>query len=116
MEGFYFLMKKFSVALPDELYDAVAERAAVEGINISDVVRDTLAREFAFKPHRTIGEVAMEAIRAGATNQQTLAHVHKLFPDSNASAASIAWYRMTLRKEGEAVPTDREAKVAAKWP
>ena len=109
-------MKKFSVALPDELYDAVAARAAVEGINISDVVRDTLAREFAFKPHRTIGEVAMEAIRAGATNQQTLAYVHKLFPDSNASAASIAWYRMTLRKDGEAVPTDREAKVAAKWP
>ena len=109
-------MKKLNVALPDEIYAAVAQRAEHEGINISDVVRNALSRAFALKPHQTIGEVAMEAIRAGATNQQTLTHVQKLFPDSKTSAASIAWYRMTLRKESEAVPTDREAKVAAKWP
>ena len=112
MDMAQILMKKLNVALPDEMVDALTKHAEERGKTISDAVRDLLASALTVRPHRTIGEVAMEAIRAGATNQQTLAHVHRLFSDSNASAASIAWYRMTLRKEGETVPTDQEARVA----
>lgn len=63
---------------------------------------------------RGIGTVAMEAIRAGKTNQQALEQVMKEFPEGNTSLASINWYRNKLRSDGENVPTSRDLAKAAK--
>lgn len=50
-------------------------------------------------------------ILKGFSNEEALAAVRKKFPRSATSLASIAWYRVKLRKElPEMVPTDREAR------
>ena len=60
----------------------------------------------------TIGETACKAIRAGRTNEETLAAVLKSHPDAKTTMASVAWYRNDLRKRGEKVPTSREITAA----
>jgi hypothetical protein len=62
---------------------------------------------------RGIGDVAVEAIRAGKTNEETLKAVMKAFPEAKTSLASINWYRNKLRGDGEKVPTARELKKTA---
>lgn len=61
-----------------------------------------------------VGDVAIEALRAGKSNEDVLALVQKKFPDASVSASSIAWYRNKLRSDGEKVPTAREIKAKAK--
>lgn len=65
---------------------------------------------------KTIGSVAVEAIRAGQSNEQALEAVKAAFPEAKTSLASINWYRNKLRSDGEKVPTARELKKAAKDP
>ena len=64
-------------------------------------------------PKRGVGTVAIEAIRAGKTNEEALEAVQAEFPDARTSLASINWYRNKLRSDGEKVPTARELKKAA---
>jgi hypothetical protein len=61
-----------------------------------------------------VGDVAIEALRAGKGNEEVLALVQKKFPDASVSISSIAWYRNKLRSDGEKVPTAREIKAKAK--
>lgn len=63
---------------------------------------------------RTIGSVAVEAIREGKTNEEALEAVKAEFPDAKTSLASINWYRNKLRSDGEKVPTARELKKQAR--
>jgi hypothetical protein len=74
--------------------DAPAEEAAHEEVAPKE-------------PRRGVGTVAMEHIRAGRTNEETLALVRAEFPEASTSASSINWYRNKLRKDGEDVPTAR---------
>lgn len=59
---------------------------------------------------RGVGTVAIEAIRAGKTNEEALVAVQKAFPDGKTKLSSINWYRNKLRSDGEKVPTARELK------
>lgn len=63
-------------------------------------------------PKRGVGAVAVEAIRAGKTNEEALEAVRAEFPDAKTSLASVNWYRNKLRADGEGVPTARELKKA----
>lgn len=65
-------------------------------------------------PKRGVGTVAIEAIKAGKTNEEALEAVKAEFPDAKTSLASINWYRNKLRSDGEDVPTARDLKKAAK--
>lgn len=60
------------------------------------------------KVKRTIGSVAEEAIRRGASNADALRAVKKRFPEAGTSLPCMNWYRNKLRKAGEPVPTQRE--------
>ncbi len=62
------------------------------------------------EPKRGVGTVAMEAIRAGKTNEEALEAVLDEFPEAKTSLASINWYRNKLRSDGEEVPTSRDLK------
>lgn len=62
----------------------------------------------------TIGDVAVEAIRAGKTNQEALEAVKAKFPDAKTTLSSINWYRNKLRSDGEKVPSARDLNKAAK--
>lgn len=64
-------------------------------------------------PKRGVGAVAIEAIKAGKTNEEALEAVQKEFPDAKTGLASINWYRNKLRSEGHKVPTARELKKKA---
>lgn len=61
-----------------------------------------------------VGDVAIEALRAGKDNEEVLDLVKKKFPNASVSASSIAWYRNKLRSDGEKVPTAREVKAKRK--
>lgn len=65
-------------------------------------------------PKVGVGTVALEAIRAGKTNEEALAAVRAEYPEAKTSLASINWYRNKARSDGEKVPTARELKKKAK--
>lgn len=64
-------------------------------------------------PRRGIGTIITEQLHAGATNEAALAAVKAEFPESATTLATVSWYRNSLRKKGEGVPTAREAAKAA---
>lgn len=103
-------MPRVSVSLPDDVYEAVVAEAEETRRKISDVVRDAVTQVIAGERWESIGQVAEAAMLAGLTNSETLEKVRKQFPKARTSPASIAWYRVKLRKEGEDVPTDVEAR------
>jgi hypothetical protein len=61
---------------------------------------------------RGVGDVAVEAIKAGKTNEEALTAVRAEFPDAKTSLASINWYRNKLRASDKTVPTARDLKKA----
>lgn len=66
------------------------------------------------EPKRGVGTVAMEAIRAGKTNEEALEAVKGEFPDGKTTLASVNWYRNKLRSEDKSIPTARDLKKIAK--
>ena len=48
---------------------------------------------------KNIGQVAMDAILAGASDDEALAAVLEAFPDAATKLNSIKWYRSKLRKD-----------------
>lgn len=105
--------QRISVSLPTDVYEALVAEAEETGRKLSDIVRDAVTQHLAGERWQNIGQVATEAIRAGATNDEALAAVRAKFPEAKTSAASIRWYRSKLRRDGEDVPTDVEARRAA---
>lgn len=65
------------------------------------------------EPKRGVGTVAMEAIKAGMTNEEALEAVKKEFPDAKTSISSINWYRNNMRKTDKTIPTSRDLKKKA---
>ena len=63
---------------------------------------------------KTMGSVAMNAIRDGKTTGQVVEIVEAHFPDARISESSVNSYRSRLRSRGEAVSTAREATLASK--
>ena len=64
---------------------------------------------------RGVGDIAIEALKAGKTNEETLADVKKEMPDAKTSLSSINWYRNKLRQDGDkSVLTSRELKKKLK--
>lgn len=63
---------------------------------------------------KTVGSVAMNAIREGKTTKQVVEIVKAQFPEARISESSVNSYRSRLRSRGETVPTAREAAAAAK--
>ncbi len=68
-----------------------------------------------------VGDIAIEAIRAGKTNDEALEAVKEAHPDKKTTLQSINWYRGKLRAEGaklkgssKPIPTSRELKTKAK--
>lgn len=102
---------RITVSLFDDQYLGVAEVAEDLNVSLSDAVREIVTRYLAENRWTSIGKVAEEAIRSGRTNQEALEIVRKKFPDAATTLASVAWYRAKLRREGEAVPTDRQARL-----
>ena len=98
------------MTLPDDAYEALAAEAEETGRKLSDVVRDAVTEHLSVERWQSIGEVAEGAIRDGLTNAETLEAVMAKFPNARTSPSSVAWYRARLRKAGEDVPTDIEAR------
>lgn len=106
------LMRRISVSIREDQYLGLEEVAEDMGINLSDAAREAInAYLLGIHWKGTIGDAAEDAIRRGRTNQEALALVRSKFPHGATSIESVAWYRSRLRRAGEDVPTDREAKA-----
>lgn len=103
-------MPRVSVSLPDDVYEAVVAEAEEKRLKVSDVMRDAVTQVLYGERWLSIGHVAEQAMRAGLTNAEALERVLAQFPEARTSPSSIAWYRVKLRKAGEEVPTDIEAR------
>tara|TARA_R110002072_G_scaffold93924_3_gene207986 strand:- start:635 stop:970 length:336 start_codon:yes stop_codon:yes gene_type:complete len=101
---------RITVTLPDDVYDALVEEAELERRKLSDLVRDAVTQMLAGERWQNIGQVAEDAIRKGATNDEALAKVRAKFPQAKTSPASIAWYRSNLRNQDSKVLTDAQAR------
>lgn len=69
-----------------------------------------MTQKIVHRSRKTVGSVAQAAIRAGKSNEQALAAVKRAFPETQATLASVAWYRNRMRQDGEKVKTARELK------
>lgn len=105
-------MKELKVMIPQITYDQLVEQADETARTLDELVGELLEMKLQSKIQKTVGKVVEGALRRGATNKQALALARKTFPDAETSAASVAWYRTNLRKRGENVPTDQEARQA----
>lgn len=105
-------MKELKVMIRDETHDQLVQQAEEAARPLDDLVNELLDMKLQSKTKKTVGMVVEAAMRKGATNKQALALVRKTFPDAETSAASVSWYRTNLRKRGENVPTDQEARQA----
>ena len=105
-------MKELKVMIPDEIHDQLVQQADEAVRSLDDLVGELLAMKLQSKTQKTVGKVVEAAMRKGATNKQALALVRATFPDAETSAASVSWYRTNLRKRGEDIPTDQEARDA----
>jgi len=103
-------MKELKVMIPDEIHDQLVQQAEEAVRSLDDLVGELLAMKLQSKTQKTVGKVVEAAMRKGATNKQALALVRATFPDAETSAASVSWYRTNLRKRGEDIPTDQEAR------
>lgn len=106
--------KRITITLPEDVYDALSAEAEEAGRKLSDVVRDAVTQLLFGQRWQSIGEVAEAAIRAGRTNAEALEEVRSRFTEARTSPESVAWYRSRLRKLGEDVPTDVEARRSRK--
>lgn len=106
--------KRITITLPEDVYDALSAEAEEAGRKLSDVVRDAVTQLLFGQRWQSIGEVAEAAIRAGRTNAEALEEVRSRFPEARTSPESVAWYRSRLRKLGEDVPTDVEARRSSR--
>ena len=62
-----------------------------------------------------IGAYAKQLILEGLSNTDVLTAVMKKFPECNANAGTIGWYRNNLKTSGEKVKASRDiTKAAAK--
>lgn len=104
------MSKKLSITLPKDLHDAVLVIAKASGCKPNDVICTAVTHLIADEEGKTIGETAELAIRAGLTNAEVLAKVRARFPKGDTSLPSIVWYRSKLRKAGEEVMTNPEAR------
>ncbi len=103
---------RITVSMYQDQYLGVAEVAEDMNVTLSDAVREIVTRYLAAgRWKKTIGGVAEKAILAGKTNQEALDEVRKKFSDAATSLASVAWYRAKLRREGEDVLTDWQARL-----
>lgn len=100
------------VTIPTELHEQLLQEAEDTSLSTDEIVTELLVTRLQGKKQKTVGKVVESAMRRGATNKQALALVRASFPDAETSAASIAWYRTNLRKRGEDIPTDQEARDA----
>lgn len=81
---------------------AVAEPAMAKAIP----AKAKAAKAAAGGPRKPgVGAVAMEAILAGATNEEALKKVMKAFPNCSSNLSCMSWYRGKLAKEGKLRPT-----------
>ncbi len=105
-------MKELKVMIPHDIHDQLVTQAAEAARSLDDLVGELLTMKLQSKTQKTVGKVVEAAMRKGATNKQALALARATFPDAEPSAASVSWYRTNLRKRGEDIPTDQEAREA----
>ncbi len=104
---------RITVSLPQDAYDALVLEAEESSRRLSDLVRDAVTSHLFGERWKGIGDVVIEALRAGGTNSDALTEARKKFPNAKTSPASVAWYRSHLRSKGESVLTDAEARRKA---
>ena len=62
----------------------------------------------------SVGEVAYAALAKGLNNEEVLAQIKEKCEGSNASLASVNWYRGKARKKDPSIPTARELRKQAR--
>ena len=107
--------KRINVPLEEDLLAAVTKEATDLGRPVADVIREHLRRSVLGEERvPSIQEYAEELLIAGLTDEAALAAILDRFPEADTSKASVSWYRSQGRKKELAIPSQREARAAAR--
>jgi hypothetical protein len=107
------------MTLESAVYAALVLRAETNGSALADVAREILRKELlgagsAVAEVRSraegVGAMAEDAIRDGLPNEAVARQIRDALPGANTTEASIRWYRSQMRKRGEDVPSQVEAR------
>lgn len=107
---------RLTLALDDDLHEAMTVAAEAQGLPLADVARTALRLAFtgeARRPPSNVGELAEELLQEGLTDEDVLARILEEFPEARTSKRSVAWYRSKAREAGLPVPTQREARASS---
>lgn len=59
--------------------------------------------------NRSIGEITIDSIIRGATNQEAVDAVKKVHPGAKSNDRTVSWYRTRLKSAGAQIPSARDA-------
>lgn len=105
------MFKRFSVQVEEDQAVGLEELAEDQQKSVAAVIADAINAHLAANRWKgTVGDTAVALIREGMTNQEVLEAVRERFPAAKTSAASVSWYRSTLRREDPEVLTDAQAR------
>ena len=101
-------LKRLAVDIPEDLHAALSEDAKQRNVPMAFLVRTLLSRHLGGDDHETMKAATVRMLREGASNETIAAELAMRFGKANRS--SINWYRSKLRRDGEDIVSDAEAK------
>jgi plasmid stability protein len=104
---------RLTLALDDDLRDALLAKSEETERPVADVARDLLRSAFfGEEPDRpkSVGELAQSLLADGLTDEQVVERVLEAIPDASTTKKSVAWYRSDMKKRGLPVLSQVEAK------
>ena len=99
---------RLSIDLEDELHEKLTEDAKRRDVPLAFLVRAVLAKHLGVEEHETRTTMTVRMLREHASNDRIAEALQERFGDANRS--SISWHRSNLRRQGESIPSDAEAK------
>lgn len=65
--------------------------------------------------NKSIGEITIDSIIRGATNQEVIDLVKMVHPDAKSNDRTVSWYRTRLKSAGAQIPSARDAPGIDKY-
>ncbi len=99
---------RIAVDLDEDLHAMVTEEAERLEVPVAFVVRAIIKRHYSGEDHETKTTLTVRMLREHASNDRIAEALEERFGEANRS--SISWHRANLKRAGEDVPSDAEAK------
>ena len=102
--------RRLSVDLDARVYETLSDEAERRGVPIAYLIRALIQQHIGGPRIENKQMFILRLLREGASTDRIEQEVMEEFGEANRS--SINWYRSKLRRDGEKIPLDAEAREA----